>query len=56
MEWGEAFQTVGGTWQKSSGSLWVVEEEEEYGETAWLEEVGGCKVIGLCMRGEGEEV
>ena len=41
---------------RSGGFLWVVEEEEECGETTWLEEAGGWKVVGLCMRGEEGEV
>ena len=41
---------------RSGGFLWVVEEEEECGETTWLEEAGGWKVVGLCMRGEEEGV
>ena len=56
MVWGEAFRTAGWIWWRSSGFLWVVEEGEECGATAWLEDVGGWKVVGLCMRGEGEEV
>ena len=56
MVWGEVSRTAGGTWRRSSGFLWVVEEGEECGATAWLEDVGGWKVVGLCMRGEEEEV